>query len=176
MENKKEGIFIEKQKLWRQVIALVVFILLDLLFFWGCVQQIGMGIPWGNQPMSNTALLISTLFLFLLSFSLVLVRLETIVNKKGVYIRYYPIHLRNRFFPWTEISEIQIRNYDPIREYGGWGIKLHLFQNKAYNVYGNIGLQLIMKNGEKILIGTNKPKELAEVLENLQKINVETVS
>jgi hypothetical protein len=31
---------------------------------------------------------------------------------------------------------------------------------RAYNTSGNMGLQLIMKNGKKILIGTHKPDEL----------------
>jgi hypothetical protein len=29
-----------------------------------------------------------------------------------------------------------------------------------------MGLQLVLKNGKKILIGTNKPEELATFLEN----------
>jgi len=37
-------------------------------------------------------------------------------------------------------------------------------KGKAYNVSGNIGLQLFLKSDEKILIGTNKPMELETFL------------
>jgi hypothetical protein len=36
---------------------------------------------------------------------------------------------------------------------------------KAYNISSNMGLQLVLKIGEKILIGTQKTEELLVVLE-----------
>ncbi len=41
----------------------------------------------------------------------------------------------------------------------------------AYNVSGKIGLQLELKNGKKILIGTRKPEEIENLLHHL---NVDT--
>ena len=34
----------------------------------------------------------------------------------------------------------------------------------AYNVKGKMGLQLVLKNGKKILIGTQKTEELKQIL------------
>jgi len=49
------------------------------------------------------------------------------------------------------------------------GLKGGFFFNKgrgkAINVSGNIGVQLILKNGDKILIGTQKKEEALRVLE-----------
>ena len=39
----------------------------------------------------------------------------------------------------------------------------------AYTVSGNIGLQVELKNGKKILIGTRTGQQIEEVLRNLGK-------
>jgi hypothetical protein len=39
---------------------------------------------------------------------------------------------------------------------------------------GNIGLQLELKDGRKVLIGTQQPEEITNILETLNKINVGT--
>jgi len=39
----------------------------------------------------------------------------------------------------------------------------------AYNISGNMGLQLELKNGKKILLGTRKPTELEDVLKKVQR-------
>jgi hypothetical protein len=59
-----------------------------------------------------------------------------------------------------------------IIEYGGWGIR-KTFSGKgtAYNVKGKNGLQLVFKNGDRLLIGTQKAEELKETLLTLGKIN-----
>ncbi|TEW77202.1 hypothetical protein E2488_04665 [Gramella jeungdoensis] len=68
---------------------------------------------------------------------------------------------------WSNISECYIRNYNPISEFGGWGIKSSFRRDtgKAYTIKGSIGLQLKLKNGKKILIGTQKNEEIKRVIE-----------
>jgi len=55
------------------------------------------------------------------------------------------------------------REYKPIREYGGWGIR-YVIGGIAYNVYGNKGVQLILKNKKKVLVGTQKPEEFYQAI------------
>ncbi|MGK0329715.1 MAG: hypothetical protein ACJAXF_003214, partial [Polaribacter sp.] len=61
------------------------------------------------------------------------------------------------------------RTYLPISEFGGWGLRGGFFFNKgkekAVNISGNIGIQLILKSGKKLLIGTQKESEAKSVLE-----------
>jgi hypothetical protein len=46
---------------------------------------------------------------------------------------------------------------------------LRYFKNKrAYNVSGDKGLQLILKNGKKLLSGTQKGRELNEFLAHIK--------
>ena len=69
------------------------------------------------------------------------------------------------------MSKCYVREYSPIAEYGGWGLRGGFFgKGSALNVSGNKGLQLELKNNKKILIGTNKPKELSETLSKIGQI------
>jgi hypothetical protein len=55
----------------------------------------------------------------------------------------------------VEIESFEVRTYRPVTEYGGWGIK-GSSRNKAYNISGNVGLQLKLKNGRRVLFGTQE--------------------
>jgi hypothetical protein len=90
-------------------------------------------------------------------------RLETKIDKEGIYVRLFPLHVNYKLFKWNEIEKAYIRKYNPILEFGGWGIRFG-FKGMAYNVSGNKGLQLEFKNGEKLLIGTNRAEELNNIL------------
>lgn len=78
-----------------------------------------------------------------------------------------PLELRVRFFPllrkqWTldQISSCEARTYRPVAEYGGWGIRYGFGHGWAYNVKGNRGVQLVLTDGTKVLIGSQRPEEL----------------
>ena len=64
-----------------------------------------------------------------------------------------------------------VRQYSPIIEYGGWGLRFGIFgKGTAFNVSGNKGLQLEFINNKKLLIGTNKPDALTETLIKLGRL------
>ncbi|MCL6629547.1 MAG: DUF6141 family protein, partial [Armatimonadetes bacterium] len=96
-------------------------------------------------------------------------KLITEVRGDGIYIRYVPFHRSYRRFLFSEIQSWEPRTYSPIGEYGGWGIRWGRgggIDNLAYNVSGNQGVQLVLKNGKRILIGSQKPQELAQAIES----------
>lgn len=107
-------------------------------------------------------LLLLLLTLALLGFVIGL-RLDTEIRTDGIYVRFVPVHKKFRFYSWAELEKVYVRKYSPIGEYGGWGLR-GLGKNRALNVSGNEGLQLIMKDGRKLLIGTRKPEEIKAVL------------
>jgi hypothetical protein len=83
-------------------------------------------------------------------------------------VRFIPFHLKEIFIAWNQLDECYIRTYSPLGEYGGWGIKYGLGgAGKVYNVSGNQGLQLVFKDGARLLIGTQKPLELQEIINKL---------
>lgn len=99
----------------------------------------------------------------LIPFFLFILNLETEISSEGISVRFFPFHLKKKFFAWDEIVKAEVREYSPLLEYGGWGIRRGM-SGVAYNVKGNMGLQLVLKNGKKILIGTQKAEELKQIL------------
>lgn len=170
MTKKTDIIFKEVQKfrqLWLWLIVILVFLLLVGTFGYGMVQQLVFGIPWGNNPMSNITLLIVGGFSIAIGVGILLlfcaVKIETEIRSDGLYIRFFPFHLSFRKIHLDELKRYEVRTYSPIKEYGGWGIRYGL-KGKAYNVSGNRGVQLELLNGERILIGSQKPEELVKAI------------
>lgn len=97
-----------------------------------------------------------------------LIRLETEITQQGVRVRFYPIHAEFRTYLWDSIKTAHTRIYKPIAEYGGWGIKGSR-ENRAFNIAGNEGLQLVLKDGKKILIGTQHRAEIEKALMEMGK-------
>lgn len=95
-------------------------------------------------------------------------RLEVRFDREGLDYRFFPFQLRERRIRWEEVGKACLRTYRPIMEYGGWGIRTNWNgRNVAYNVSGDQGLQLELKNGRRVLFGTQRPAELAAALKSL---------
>lgn len=101
------------------------------------------------------------------------VRLDTEISAEGVSYKFFPVHIRLKTIPWSEISKAYIRQYKPLAEYGGWGLRYGLKgTGRAINISGNIGLQLELKNGKKILLGTGKGEEVKTYIIDLVRNKV----
>jgi hypothetical protein len=114
----------------------------------------------GNNPGSNTIILIIWLLSCIL-FPVFFYKLKLIteVRKDGLHIRFFPFHLTFKKMPLGKLKKHEVRTYNPISEYGGWGIKWGP-GGKAYNVSGNRGLQLEFIDEKRLLIGSHKPEQL----------------
>lgn len=166
----KDVYFYERQR-FRQWWFWVLTLGISLLFIVGCIQQLVLQKPFGNNPMSDVWLIITTALFLLLSLSLLTATLITFINKEGVYVKFSPFHSRYKFFNWNEIDAVQIREYQPVSEFGGWGIRVGRRGAKAYNASGKIGMELHLQNKKKIMIGTNQPSDLKRALIELGKLN-----
>lgn len=92
-------------------------------------------------------------------------KLHTEIDEIGVHYQFLPFHFSKKTVRWADVEKCYVRTYSPIREYGGWGFRTSLGKNgKAYNVKGNKGIQLKLKNGDKILIGTQKAEDAQGVI------------
>jgi hypothetical protein len=74
-------------------------------------------------------------------------------------VRFLPIHWNFKKFGFEQIIRCYARKYRPIAEYGGWGIRWGK-SGKAYNAYGNIGVQLELIDGKKSSLAHKKPMNL----------------
>ena len=133
-----------------------------LLFAYGLFKQLVLGEPWGNRPPPNWALALITLLLLLFIIWIYQMRLVTEVRDDGLYVQFVWL-TRRRKIPFSEIKSYAARTYSPLLEYGGWGVR-YGFGGKAYNVSGNRGVQLEFTDGKRLLIGSQRPEELAQAI------------
>lgn len=165
-----ETLFEERQR-FKQWWIWIVLLGINIVLLVGVYKQVLNGQQFGDRPMSDEGLLFATGFFVLFTIVFFNFRLETLVKEDGIYVRFFPFHLSFRHFSWDQISKSFIRQYRPISEYGGWGLRLWLFRKGgAFNVSGNMGLQLEFPDNKKLLIGTNKPEELKEALNKLGQL------
>jgi|TARA_B100002049_G_C16012470_1_gene346446 hypothetical protein len=93
-------------------------------------------------------------------------KLETTIDEKGITYRFVPFHIKSRFKSWQEIKSASIRKYHPIREYGGWGYRISFTKRKALTTKGKKGLQLVFQDGNELLLGTQHPEKIAQLLKH----------
>ncbi|HET9658751.1 MAG TPA: DUF6141 family protein [Thermomicrobiales bacterium] len=149
---------------------LALIIALLALLGWGLfVQQIVRDKPVGSDPMPDLGVWIIALLLgVVLPLFFLWFRMETTVYPDRVEIRMVPF-VHRRFRP-DEIAGAAARSYQPLREYGGWGVRWGLRgfrSNRAYNVKGDQGVQLMLTNGDRVLIGTQRPQELEAAIRSI---------
>lgn len=159
-------LFREVQKMDQLWVRLVIGI--PVAFSWyGAYIQLFLGKPFGNNPAADWIILVLLLVfgiifpLFFYSFKMV-----TEVRKEGLYIRFYPFHFSFRTFPIETIRSYEIITYNPILDYGGWGIRYGL-RGKAYNAKGNKGVLFEFSERNKVkklMVGSQTPEKLSEAI------------
>lgn len=142
-----------------------LFALLAIVFFCSFFEQIILKRPIGPNPAPDWALGIMGLIPFCILFLILSIKLTIKISNDGISFQFSPFHQHPRNIKWKEIDKLYIRSYNPISEYGGWGIRnLSFRKNIAYNISGYIGLQIELKSGKKILLGTQNQEELEQFI------------
>jgi hypothetical protein len=75
-----------------------------------------------------------------------------------------PVQFRWRNIPWSGIQSARLIRYDGIRDYLGYGLRYSRRRGWCYTISGTDGLELILIDQSRILLGTWQKKELAEAL------------
>ncbi|MDH3269550.1 MAG: DUF6141 family protein [Ignavibacteria bacterium] len=165
-KNKFSEIYFKEEQRFRQVWLWAIVLLTCAIPWVGMIIQIILGQKVGNNPAPDVLIILIWL-VFGVGFPVFFYSLKLIteVRKDGIHFRFFPFHRKFKIYSYDEIDSYSVREYKPIREFGGWGIRYGL-GGKAYNVYGNNGIQLILKNKKKLLIGTQKPEELYRAISN----------
>jgi hypothetical protein len=149
--------------LWLMLLGSLGLVCVPLMV--GLIQQLVLGEPWGAEPLSDRALASVGGATLLFSIALVVLfarmRLVTEVRDDGVHVRFAPFTRRTIAF--TDIEDLTVRTYRPLREFGGWGIR-YGWRANAYNVSGNRGVQLALREGKPLLLGSQRPEALADAI------------
>ena len=135
--------------------------LLGLLMGYGFYNQIVLGFAFGSHPMPNWGLAIFSVSVFTMIGFFWCIRLRTEINGEWLRIRFTP--LGKRSVRWADVKSAEVIDYGFV----GYGYRLGTKYGTVYNTQGRSGLAVILKNGDKFLVGTQKEEELREVLQGI---------
>lgn len=120
---------------------------------------------------TSTSSLISLLIVSLLILFFFFITLKYSIHEDEIDISYFPF-FRKKTFKKDEITEISVVKYSPLFDFAGWGLRYGKNGTTAYNIKGNVGIFIVLKNGKKYLLGSQLNKNV--LLEKL-KIFFDTV-
>lgn len=160
--------FEERQRFrqpWLWAIVLLAVLPALGVFGYGAFRQLVQHQPFGNHPVPDarlawTGAIVVGLNLLLL-WLLYRMELDVRVEPDALHVRFWPF-IRRRL-PYPDIRSAEARAYSPLGEYGGWGIRYGR-AGKAYNVSGSQGVQLALRSGERLLLGSQRADELAAAI------------
>lgn len=165
-QMSSQVLFKEVQKISQIWVWLIIAIPV-VLSWYGAYQQLLLGKPFGNNPAPDWMMLLLLLvFGVLFPVYFHYIKMVTEVRKDGLYVRFYPFHRSFKRFPFEIIQNYEVLTYNPIRDYGGWGIR-HGFKGNAYNMAGNRGVLFEFADGKKVkklMIGSQIPEKLSEAI------------
>ena len=116
---------------------------------------------------ANLDLIITLGIMCLVIAPIIFMKLKTRIDNLGIHYQFFPFHLKPKLITWNEMEKVYVRKYNAVTEYGGWGLKGGFFYKEkgiAYNVSGNLGIQIELKKGKKILIGTKQEEKVKQAL------------
>lgn len=160
----KSALFIETQR-FTQKIFKIVLSLMTILFLFAFIRQVIFNMPFGNHPMSNTGLSAAVIFLALFNILFYSMKLVTTIDQEAITIKFTPFHFFPKRFEWSQLSDVVVRQYDPMKEYGGWGLR-GFGKKSLMTVSGNWLIEIVFLNDQRLLIGTCKPQEAEHALQH----------
>ncbi len=149
------------RKGWHFFIAgfpVVLVFILFLLVQWDVIQTKNQQ----KNPFVFYAIILFLVGLFIWFFTL---KLETTINSQGFLINYKGLPFCKRTMLWSEIETISLVKYEPLSDYGGWGVKYSITGNGwCYNVSGNDGIKFTTANKKPFLLGTQKKEDVEKII------------
>lgn len=84
-------------------------------------------------------------------------RLKTTVDDISITTRLFPFTRSETEI--TDIQQVEIVEYNPMSDFGGWGIRYGL-GGTIYSIQGNTAVKLSLASGKTIYIGTQRSTDL----------------
>jgi hypothetical protein len=181
VERRLERLYFEEEQrfpLWIRAIVLlpIVVLVFPIILLW----------LEGSRFVPSTLILSAlALFFLLLAVPNFIIKLVSKLDSTHLHLRIYPLRLPVPFLPprirdvsLSDISFWEVRTYRPLFDREYWGMHFwslgsafgggrYLYMMKVNPISGR-GVQLQLSNGERLLIGSKRPEELASAI-NLAK-------
>jgi hypothetical protein len=131
------------------------------------IWQVILGHHWGKYSISNGNIIGWTVFLWIVYFRLITVRLVTDVRNRELTVALRGLW-RSRRVHGGDITSVEVITVNPEREYGGFGIR-PFRGGTAYIASGNQGVRVQLAGGSQLIISSQRAKALADVLRRIGK-------
>ncbi|WP_277631633.1 hypothetical protein [Avrilella dinanensis] len=118
----------------------------------------------GEAISDNLAIIFSLIIPIACIYLIYITQLKTEITRESISFQFVPFVKRSYFL--SEIQSVKVINYGFV---GGWGIRFTTKYGTVYNIKGNKGLYVHLKDGKTFIIGTQKPEELEKVIEQLKR-------
>lgn len=149
--------------LW--MVLVPVMLIPAFILGYGMIQQLAWNEPWGGAGTTDAFLiLVGPLMIGATGAALWVVataRLTVTVHPEALTVRLHPFAANT--IETGRIASCRVVAYRPLWEYAGWGVRRSP-GTTAYTVAGNCGVELVLVDGARILVGSQKPEHLAGVL------------
>ncbi len=179
-ENAPGGVVFQEiqrfQQLWMWLIIGLVAAIFWIEMVIGVIWMVAPGSIPGEPDRGElpSVLVIWGIFWLLFGVGLPLfiysIRLIVEVRDDGISLRYSPLY--SRLIPFEDVKTCEVRQFRPLRDYGGMGIKWSSDKGWAYFVDGNQGVWIELTNGQRLLIGSQRPEELLGAIQSMQSIGM----
>lgn len=149
---------------WMHLILGGLFVFLLVCLYRWFVMETAIGNVSASDTTGQIIVILTLVPVIIFLYS---IKLRTAIDEIGVHYQFYPLHLSSKTIRWSELQKCYVRKYSPIKEFGGWGYRISWgTKGKAFNISGNKGIQLIVMDGKKLLLGTQKSDDAQQVINN----------
>ena len=166
MQDQRDILFKESQRFTQWWLWLLLVGLLALPIY-GIVQQLILKEPWGNNPMPDWGLILFAMGMLAFVYFFYYIQLRTWIHPDGIVVSFPPF-FRKKQFSISDITSAKVVTYG----FTGYGLRYSPKYVTVYNIKGNKGLAITMKNGRKFMIGTQHPAQVEEVVKHQLAMNV----
>lgn len=168
----KEG---QKYNQWYLYVILILATLVSVgPMAFGIYSQEVLRKPFGDEPAKTSELVFPLIAIsVIMGLIIAMIKISVLITEirdDGLWFRFPPLIRKWRHISPAEIEKFEVRIYNARREFKGHGIKFrHKKYGRSYTVFGNIGLQIYLKNGKKFLIGTQRKQAIEYAMNKMME-------
>ena len=153
----------------------VVSVLSYMLFLLSSCQYFGILKPTIPVKLIFVLFRLSAITSFFLSYLLIiglLLQLTTKVTSQGLFYKLKPFILKERFVSADKIEKFELLNDASLKDFGGFNLRSGFGRMRnIYTIAGSRGVKIILEDGSKIILGSQKPEMLARGLEKMKMLS-----
>jgi len=156
---------------WQITLRLVATVPAMIICIYTLYQQNVAGVHVGDGWAPNILVIGTIIGLIIGIWVTFSIKLEVRIDQDGIRYRFFPLVRKEKLISKGEIQRFEIRKYSAAYNYGGRGYRNGFGHKwgKAYTIEGDIGLQLYLTNGKKVLFGTQRSQAILYAMDEMMK-------